>query len=148
MIVDATAKSPHFWAWAAIVLASVGAFINAGIKIPHRAFFGADSGKRPAEAPTGMLAAMAVAALVCVAMGVLPGQFYSLLPNTAEYHAFTVSHMISQGQLLIPALLVWVFLNRRGLGGHQARHLAGVRLVHSRLLQEPSSSSPGSCKCA
>lgn len=114
MIVDATAQSTHFWAWTAILLASVGAFINAAIKVPYRAFFGPDSGKRPAEAPAGMLIAMGIAALVCLGMGVLPGLFYTLLPTDAEYKAFTISHMISQGQILVLPLIVWILLNRAG----------------------------------
>ncbi|MEL6947499.1 MAG: Na(+)/H(+) antiporter subunit D [Pseudomonadota bacterium] len=120
MTVDATAQSPHFWAWSAIVLASVGAFINAGIKVPYRLFFGTDSGhpstqKGPAEAPHWMIVAMVMAALACLALGLLPGAFYAALPVAADYKAYTVSHFISQGQLLIPVFLVWWFMNRAGL---------------------------------
>ena len=85
MIMSATMEAGHFWVWLVLLFASAGVFHHSGIKIPYFAFFAHDSGKRCAEAPANMLVAMALAAILCVGLGVLPGFFYSLLrsPNAA-----------------------------------------------------------------
>ena len=100
LVIGAAMKEGHFWVWLALLFASVGAFHNAGFKVPYFTFFGRDSGKRPAEAPGNMLIAMGLTAIACVALGVLPGTFYSVLPNGTTYDPYTFEHIITQLQLL------------------------------------------------
>jgi multicomponent Na+:H+ antiporter subunit D len=88
---------------------------HSGIKVPFFAFFSHDSGKRPNEAPANMLAAMGLAAALCLAIGLYPQPLYDLLPHPATYSAFTGSHLLTQLQLLLFAVAGFVFLYRRGL---------------------------------
>ena len=92
---------------------------HSGIKIPFFAFFAHDSGKRPKEAPWNMLLAMGIAAVLCIAIGVYPSMLYDLLPNYAMdsnygkvYSAYSVTHVITQFELLLFAALAFGLLIR------------------------------------
>ena len=61
-----------------------------------------------------MLAAMGLAAALCLVIGVYPQPLYDLLPHTVSYSAFTGSHLLTQLQLLLFAVAGFVFLYRRG----------------------------------
>jgi len=115
MVVSAAAAEGYAFAWGALLFASVGVFVNAGIKVPYLAFFGKDSGFRCEEAPANMLAAMLMAAFLCIAIGVYPWPLYALLPAPVEYASYTVDHVLTQLQLLVLAGLAYVFVRRSGL---------------------------------
>ncbi len=102
-----------------LLFASAGVMEHSGIKIPFFAFFAHDSGKRPEEAPWNMLAAMGIAAFLCIAIGVYPSMLYSLLPNQAfdshydaVYNAYSVTHVITQLELLLFAAFAFGLLMR------------------------------------
>lgn len=104
-----------------LLFASAGVMEHSGIKIPFFAFFAHDSGKRPQEAPWNMLAAMAIAAILCIGIGVYPEALYQLLPNYAfdastggTYNAYDVTHVVMQLQLLFFAALAFGVLVRMG----------------------------------
>jgi multicomponent Na+:H+ antiporter subunit D len=97
---------------------------HSGIKIPFFAFFAHDSGKRPKEAPLNMLIAMGMAATMCVGLGIFYPLLYSLLPTEpmAHHHGhdepyapYTVPHVITMLQLLLFAVLAFVFLTKTRL---------------------------------
>ena len=115
LILSATAQNHYSLVWAVLVFASAGVLSHSGIKIPYFTFFAHDSGKRPAEAPAHMLAAMGITAFLCVFIGVFPGTLYALLPFSVEYVPYTVSHILSQMQLLFFALLAFALLMRFGI---------------------------------
>ena len=115
MIISAAAEQHQFWVWIVLLIASAGVMEHSGIKIPFFAFFAHDSGKRPKEAPTNMLIAMGLAAFGCVALGIAYPLLYMLLPNEVEYHPYTVTHMVTQLQLLTFAALAFVVLMKSGL---------------------------------
>jgi len=115
MIMSAAMEEGYFWSWVVLLFASAGVFHHAGIKIPYFAFFAHDSGKRCKEAPLNMLIAMGIAALGCIAIGCLPGLFYSLLPYGAEYHPYTLDHVVAQLQLLFFSALAFALLMRTGI---------------------------------
>jgi multicomponent Na+:H+ antiporter subunit D len=104
--------------WLMLLFASAGVLEHSGIKIPFFAFFSHDSGKRPKEAPFTMLLAMGLASALCLAIGLLPGRFYELLPYRDEallYLAqdlFSGEHILTQMQLLAFAVLAFVVLRR------------------------------------
>ncbi len=102
-------------AWMALLVGSVGALIHTGIKIPYLAFFGHDSGKRCAEAPGPMLAAMGLTAFLCIAIGVYPAPLYAILPYAVDYVPYTPAHVITQLQLLMFSALAFAVLTRTGL---------------------------------
>jgi multicomponent Na+:H+ antiporter subunit D len=115
MTVDAAMYEGHFWAWLALLLAGVGVFHFTAIRVPYLAFFGPDSGKRCEEAPGNMLAAMAITAALCLAIGVAPGGLYAMLPFAVDYQPYTFGHVVAQLQLLAFAGLAFVVMARWSL---------------------------------
>src|SRR5690606_9239804 len=80
MIMASAAAEGYTGVWLVLLFASAGVFHHAGIKIPYFAFFAHDSGIRCKEAPINMLLAMGIAAALCMAIGMVPGALYALLP--------------------------------------------------------------------
>jgi multicomponent Na+:H+ antiporter subunit D len=115
MIISAAMEQDRQLLWLMLLFASAGVFHHAGIKIPYFAFFAHDSGKRCAEAPLNMLIAMGAAAAMCIAIGVLPGPFYSLLPFRVDYHVYSLEHVLTQVQLLFWSALAFAVLMRTGI---------------------------------
>jgi multicomponent Na+:H+ antiporter subunit D len=115
LILAATAEQGYFVPWLILLFASAGVFHHSGIKIPFFAFFAHDNGIRVREAPWNMLAAMAVAAFLCIGIGVFPAPLYALLPYPVDYQPYTVEHVITQYQLLLFSALAFTWLMRTGL---------------------------------
>jgi multicomponent Na+:H+ antiporter subunit D len=115
MVIAAAAEQGYFWTWIVLLFASAGVFHHAGIKIPYFAFFAHDSGKRCAEAPTNMLVAMALAATLCVGIGMFPTPFYALLPFQSDFHPYSLDHVVAQLQLLFLSALAFTLLMRTGI---------------------------------
>jgi multicomponent Na+:H+ antiporter subunit D len=63
-------------------------------------FFGRDRGIAAHEPPSNMLVAMSLAAAACVVIGVFPGLLYAHLPYHADYHPYTVRHVLATLGLL------------------------------------------------
>ncbi|HEX6336320.1 MAG TPA: Na(+)/H(+) antiporter subunit D [Jiangellaceae bacterium] len=114
MILSAALEDGRWVAYVLLLVASAAVVDHSGIKVPFFAFFSHDSGKRPKEAPANMLAAMGLAAALCLAIGLYPQPLYDLLPHAVTYSAFTGSHLLTQLQLLLFAVAGFVFLYRRG----------------------------------
>ena len=115
MIMVAAADLGHQWVWLVLLFASAGVLEHAGIKIPYFAFFAHDSGIRCKEAPMNMLVAMAIAATLCIGIGVFPGALYAVLPYPVDYEPYSLSHVVIQLQLLVFAVLAVFFLMRTGI---------------------------------
>ncbi len=115
MIMAAAIKEGYGIVWLLLLFASAGVFHHAGIKIPYFAFFAHDSGIRTTEPPTNMLAAMFLAALLCILIGSFPGTLYSLLPWKTDYWPFDTTHVLTQLQLLFFSALAFVWLNLKGM---------------------------------
>jgi multicomponent Na+:H+ antiporter subunit D len=62
-----------------------------------------------------MLVAMGIAAFLCIFLGVYPEPLYRMLPYAVDYQPYTVSHVLSQSQLLFFAMLAFAVLIRTGL---------------------------------
>ncbi len=121
LILDASASNGYYLVWLALLIASAGVLSHSGIKIPYFTFFAHDSGKRPAEAPIHMRIAMIITATACVVIGVFPGLLYSLLPFETDYQPYTFDHVLVQMQLLIFALLAFLFLMKTGVHPPEVR---------------------------
>lgn len=115
MIISAAGEQHLLWVWIILLIASAGVMEHSGIKIPFFAFFAHDSGKRPAEAPMNMLVAMGIAAFFCVGIGVAYPLLYRMLPFPCDYHPYTITHVVTQLQLLMFAMLAFVVLMKSGL---------------------------------
>jgi multicomponent Na+:H+ antiporter subunit D len=112
MIMSAALMEGYDWVWLALLFASAGVFHHAGIKIPFFAFFAHDSRfvAEAREAPTNMLIAMTIAALLCVGIGTFPLYLYDLLPYDTGYWPYDMSHVLAQMQLLAFSALAFTWL--------------------------------------
>jgi len=90
-----------------LAAASAGVFLHAGIKFPWFVFFQKDSGLRPPDPPMNMRLAMIAFAFLCIAIGVVPGPLYSLLPYPVDYVPYTGAHVLFYLQLLLFAGLAF-----------------------------------------
>ena len=93
-----------------LFFASAGVLEHSGIKIPYFAFFAHERKSKVKEAPINMLIAMGIAAVLCIGIGVFPKYLYQILPYTVEYQPYTIDHVISQLQLLVFAIIAFLFL--------------------------------------
>ncbi len=112
LTLSAVAYEGYVVVWLILMFASAGVFHHSGIKIPYFAFFAHDSGKRCKEAPLNMLAAMGIAAFLCIALGVWSPALYSILPYEVDYEPYTPTHVIGQLQLLMFSALAFAVLIR------------------------------------
>lgn len=110
LVMSALMREGQMVVWLVLLFASAGVLHHAGIKVPFFAFFAHDSGLRPKEAPTNMLIAMAIAAALCILIGVFPGSLYSILPWEMDYWPYDASHVLLQMQLLFFAALAFVWM--------------------------------------
>lgn len=115
MIMVAAIDEHHYIVWLFLLFASAGVLEHAGIKIPFFAFFAHDSGQRTKEPPKNMLVAMSIGAVLCVAIGVFPDAFYTLLPMEMEYHPYDTTHVLTQLQLLCFGALGFIALVKSGV---------------------------------
>ena len=114
MVMSAALENGYDWIWLMLLFASAGVFHHAGIKIPYFAFFAHDSGIRASDPPRNMLLAMAIAASLCIAIGIYPSALYSLLPYDTGYNPYDATHVLAQTQLLFFSALAFVWLNLKG----------------------------------
>ena len=115
LILTAVAQEHHTVVFLVLLFASAGVFHHSGIKIPYFAFFAHDSGVRCKEAPWNMLLAMGIAAAACIGIGVYPQPLYDILPYALSYDAYTMTHVLTQLQLLMYSALAFGFLQLTGL---------------------------------
>jgi len=101
MISQAAADQHLMIAWFALVAASAGVFLHAGIKFPWFVFFQKDSGLRPPDPPRHMLLAMWAFAVLCIGLGIWPEPLYAILAHPVDFQAYTGAHLVAQFQLLL-----------------------------------------------
>ena len=113
MVVSAAAETHNTAIFLLLTLASSGTFLHTGLKLPYYMFFGTDRGLHGHEPPLNMLAAMGLAAVACVVIGVAPTLLYACLPYPVEYTPYTVRHvMATLGLLGFTALGFFLMLRR------------------------------------
>ncbi|MDD9305179.1 MAG: Na(+)/H(+) antiporter subunit D [Desulfobacter sp.] len=122
MVMSAVAANSHIpgqgalvYVWLVLLFAAAGVFHHAGIKIPFFAFFGHDSGLRVKEAPKNMLIAMGIAAFLCIFVGTFPRFLYDVLPFPTDYEPYTISHVLTQTELLFFSALAFTLLLLAGI---------------------------------
>lgn len=107
MIIEAAAKQHLAEAWFVLMAVSAGVVLHAGLRLPWRVFFAAPKTRMTAtDPPQSMRIAMALAAVLCIAIGIVPDGLYALLPHPVAYVPYTASHVLVQLQLLAFATLV------------------------------------------
>lgn len=115
MVMSAAGDKHMVVVWLVLLFASAGVFHHAGIKIPFFAFFGHDAGHRVKEAPLHMLIAMGMAAFLCIFNGTFYKPLYSILPYPALYEPYTLSHVMTQTELLFYSALAFTLLLLSGI---------------------------------
>lgn len=115
MVMASAAEEGYVIVFLLLLFASAGVFHHAGIKIPYFAFFAHDSGIRTKEPPWNMLLAMGIAAAICIFNGSYPAVLYSLLPWEVDYVPYTLTHVITQTQLLFFSALAFALLMVSGI---------------------------------
>lgn len=111
MVVAAAGQDRRALVVLALTMASSGTFLHTGLKLPYYMFFGTDRGLEAREPPRNMLIAMAMAAALCIAIGVYPQPLYALLPYPVDFEPYTGVHITeSLGLLLFTALGFVIFL--------------------------------------
>ena len=115
LTLGAAAKGGYELIWLALLFASVGALLHSGLRLGYHVFIRENDEMRAAEAPINMLLAMALAAALCVGIGVNPAPLYALLPDAVSYKLWDIGHVMGEVQLLAFAALGFVFLVRRNL---------------------------------
>lgn len=115
IILAAAAEEHHWIAFLVLLFASAGVLDHSGIKVPYFSFFHHDSGIRCKEAPLNMLIAMGATAFLCIAIGIYPAPLYAILPYPLSFEPYTLSHVITQTQLLMFSMLAFTVLMRWGL---------------------------------
>ncbi len=117
MIVQAGFETHLLWAAFLLNLASVGTFLHTGLKVPYFIWFGKNNCKpetwnRAGEPPWNMMAAMVIAAFLCIFIGCYTPYLYNMLPSpavAAEYHPYSSYHT-SETLLLLLFTAVGFFL--------------------------------------
>jgi len=125
MTVLAVAEEHQVVVWFMLLFASAGVFHHAGIKVPYFIFFGHDSGIRSKEPPANMRIAMAMAAFICIFLGVYPAPLYNILPFPVDYQPYTAFHVLGMLQLLMFGALAFTILI---LSGYYPAELRAINL--------------------
>ena len=101
---------------ALLYLASVGTFLHTGLKLPYFTWFGPRRNDvRVGPVPSGMIAAMFLAAALCIGIGVYPTALYDLLPYPITYSPYTADHTVHTLELLgFTAIGFWLLRGRLG----------------------------------
>lgn len=116
MIVTAAADEHLTYIWLLLSVSSAGTFLHTGLKLPYFTWFARDSGLRAKEPPANMLVAMAIAAFLCILIGVYPAALYNLLPFDAAYKPYTAEHIVWTMQILLFTALGFFMLLKK-VGG-------------------------------
>lgn len=107
MIIDAAANQHLAGPWIALTAISVGAVLHAGLRMPWLVFFGAAKVQKASDPPQSMRIAMALAAVLCVVIGIVPDGLYVMLPHQVPYVPYSASHVLVQLQFLAFAALAF-----------------------------------------
>jgi multicomponent Na+:H+ antiporter subunit D len=118
MVISAAAEDHRATVEVMLNVASMGTFLSIGLKLLWFMFFGNEPKTTSVTraVPPSMYVAMTVAASVCIVTGVYPPLLYSALPYHAEYHPYTLDHVITALQLLIGTALGFWILRRVFVG--------------------------------
>jgi multicomponent Na+:H+ antiporter subunit D len=119
MIVAAAYADHRLGVGLLLMLASVGTFLHTGLKVPYFIWFGKrncseSTWRRAAEPPGNMLAAMTIAAVLCLVIGCYTPSLYALLPRADVYYQpYTAYHISETLQLLLFTALGFFLLRKQ-----------------------------------
>ncbi|MFV9875543.1 MAG: proton-conducting transporter membrane subunit [Rickettsiales endosymbiont of Dermacentor nuttalli] len=100
----------NIFIWWALIIASSGVFLHAGLEFPWFTFFQRKPKRNVPKTPMMMKIAMGCTAFICIYLGIDYNIIYNLLPNQVSYHPYTLSHISEQSQLLLSSALTFFLL--------------------------------------
>jgi len=109
MVISAASEAHRPIPFLLLTLASCGTFLSTTLKLPHMVFFGEDRQIATSDPPRHMRVGMALAALLCLGIGLAPHLLYRLLPYAVDYHPYTAEHVMGSAQLLLATAAVFLF---------------------------------------
>lgn len=117
MIIAGGMETHHYWASFALILASGGTFLLAGIKVPYYIWFGKNNCSqqvlnKAADPPWNMQAAMVIASVMCAFIGCYTAYLYNMLPFPVDYHPYTAYHLSETLQIIGTAGIAFFVLRR------------------------------------
>jgi multicomponent Na+:H+ antiporter subunit D len=115
LTIGAVAKQGELLVWLGLLFASVGVALHTALKIPYATFFAPNPKITADEAPLNMRVAMALAAGLCLVIGLYPGALYGLLPYEVTYKVWDSGHVLGELQLLAFVALAFTLMVRRGI---------------------------------
>ena len=142
MIVAAAGEGHHLAIMLMLLAAAVGTFLSVGIKLPYFIWYGGRNTEVEAkDPPWNMLLAMAIAAFLCIFIGIYPDYLYDMLPNPVEYHPYTGYHLSETLQLLAFTALGFYLFVKKLTPHRQALPLDVLRLPteSAQRIQAPQS---------
>ena len=110
LILEAAAEHHLSLAWLILCACSAAVVFNAGVRFPWLTFFQEQQSKAVENGRDPELSQKLVllcGAVLCLAVGIFPQQFYSLLPYHGDYHPYNTAHIFEQLQFLLPAALLF-----------------------------------------
>lgn len=131
MIVSAAGEAHYGRAAFLLHLASAGTFLHTGLRLPYYMFGGRARTGGLQPVPRGMYAAMALLAGLCIAYGIAPDLLYRMLPRGAEYHPFTMHHLV-ESLILLALTFAGFWLLRSKLKG-RSRLVVDSDWIYRRL---------------
>ena len=115
LTIGAVAKQGELLVWLGLLFASVGVALHTALKIPYATFFAPNPKITADEAPLNMRVAMALAAGLCLVIGLYPGALSGLLPYEVTYKVWDSGHVLGELQLLAFVALAFTLMVRRGI---------------------------------
>lgn len=139
MIFTAMLEDHHYVPFVLLLAGAAGMVGFAEIKVPYSAFFGEDSGRRVKQAPWNMLAAMGIAAFLCLYLAWPFGgyqQLYALMPfeMANPYKPYSTYHVVFQLQLLFGVLFAFnLFLRLKRYRAAQRAEIVDADWLYRRV---------------
>lgn len=117
-MVVAAAGDAHFdTAMLLLLLASVGTFLHTGLKLPYFTWWNKSKEEIvPAKPQFNMHIGMALAAFLCILIGVYPSLLYNYLPFAVNYQPYTLYHLTESVQILTFTFIAFWFLRTKLAG--------------------------------
>ncbi len=100
MVVAAAGESHRIGLMLLLLAAAVGTFLSVGIKLPYCIWYRRESGIEAQDPPWNMQAGMAIAAFLCIFIGIHPDWLYRMLPFPADFVPYTGPRLSETLQIL------------------------------------------------
>jgi multicomponent Na+:H+ antiporter subunit D len=113
MTIQGAVEAHRPWIGIMLEVAAVGTFVSVGLKLPYFAFWAKpDTDIELKPIPGNMYVAMAIAAALCLAMGVYPQMVYRILPYPVSYTPYAALKILQAVLLLGFSGLGFYFLRK------------------------------------